>query len=69
MPSPLGEGQTDTPINHVHLGEVSAKMPLAESLLAKHPRREANPTIQMLNLHPKFPLSHLGEMSPSTGEG
>jgi hypothetical protein len=22
MPSPFGEGQTDTPINHVHLGEV-----------------------------------------------
>ena len=22
MPSPLGEGQADTPINHLHLGEV-----------------------------------------------
>jgi len=22
MPSPLGEGQTDMPINHDHLGEV-----------------------------------------------
>jgi hypothetical protein len=23
MPSPLGEGQTDMPINHAHLGEVT----------------------------------------------
>jgi hypothetical protein len=40
-------------------------MPIAESPLAKHPRSEtkgANPTIQMLNLHPNFPLSYLGEM-------
>jgi hypothetical protein len=37
IPSPFGEGQTDTPINHANQGEVSAKMPIAESPLVQHP--------------------------------
>ena len=31
MPSPLGEGQTDTPINYVHLGEVHTDSPRWDS--------------------------------------
>jgi len=28
MPSPLGEGQTDVPINRLHLGEVQTVTPI-----------------------------------------
>jgi hypothetical protein len=66
MPSPFGEGQTDTPINHHNLGEVSAKMPIAESPLAQHPVgkwREAkaamNPNFDLGNRHSHQPTSPL----------
>jgi hypothetical protein len=37
MPSPLGEGQTDTPINHHHLGEVQADTPINPHHLGEVP--------------------------------
>jgi len=37
MPSPLGEGQTDMPINHDHLGEVPPNMPINRDHLGEVP--------------------------------
>jgi hypothetical protein len=41
MPSPLGEGQTDMPINHDHLGEVQTDMPINHLHLEEvHPTQD-----------------------------
>ncbi len=37
MPSPLGEGQADTPINHHHLGEVQTHTPINRLHLGEVP--------------------------------
>ena len=41
MPSPLGEGQTDMPINRLHLGEVQTDTPINRHHLGEvHPTRD-----------------------------
>jgi hypothetical protein len=40
MPSPLGEGQTDTPINRHYLGEVQPDMPINRLHLGEVPPKK-----------------------------
>ena len=52
MPSPLGEGQTDTPINHLYLGEVS-------SLFLR--------TIPTIKISDRFIIPKLTQHTPAMG--
>ena len=61
MPSPFGEGQTDMPINHHHLGEVQHQTPLPSPPRGRSPscpRTKSFPwkTVTAINRPAPFPV-------------
>ena len=49
MPSPFGEGQTVTPINHRHLGEVLTRLPQGGEAMCSSNKTLTWKTVTIIN--------------------